>query len=447
MILVGINHILSERQHNPIKLAVIGTGEMGTDILAQTRQMQGVKVLIAADRTPERAAEAAYIAGYKPQQVYIATEIEDVSNVQGDSLAVTNVIELCCELPDVDVVIEATGRPEVTVKAALLAMRNRKHFLTLSVECDITVGHILYKYARRKGLVYSIAAGDEPPAVFELYDFAKALGFEVIAVGKGKNNPLDRWATPQSVAEEARRRGVHPYRLTEFVDGTKTMVEMASVSNATGLLPDVRGMHGPHADLKDLLRVFAPKEEGGILNSKGVVDYAIGDVAPAVFLIFTTKHPRLIRALELRTMGKGPNYLLIRPFHLCSIEVPLSAVFVAIQQRPVMAPYAGPFADVLTVAKTDLAAGTTLDTIGGPHYFGLIEKKSVLQNEKFLPIGLAEGAILAKNVKQGEIISLNDVEPLQHSLLWEVWRIQELWLQGQISEEEAVTLIDRLLIK
>lgn len=452
MILVGINNVLleRERQGDPIAMALIGTGEMGTDILAQTLLMNGMKILVAADKTSERAAQAGYIAGYKQRDIRVvktAEEIEWWTSTKKNRLAVTDDIELCCASPSVDVIIEATGQPEVSVKAALLAVRYRKHFLTLSVECDVTVGYILYHYARRHGLVYSIAAGDEPPAIFELYDFAKALGFEIVVAGKGKNNPLDRWATPASVEDEANRRGVHPYRLTEFVDGTKTMVEMASVANATGLLPDVRGMHGPHANLKDLLKVFTLKNEsGGVLNTIGVVDYAIGDVAPAVFLIFRVQHPRLIRALELRTMGKGPNYLLIRPFHLCSIEVPLSAAFVVVEQKPVMAPYAGPQADVLAVAKTDLVPGTILDRIGGFHYFGLIEKRAAMQTESLLPIGLAEGASLTRFVKRGQPIGINDIEPPQHSLLWKVWRIQELWLQGYIDSDEAFSRLDELII-
>ena len=86
-----------------------------------------------------------------------------------------------------------------------------------------------------------------PPPARSLYDFAEALGFTIVAAGKGKNNPLDRHAKPtdEAWAKEAARRGLNPNMLIEFVDGSKTMIEMAAVSNATGLIPDVRGMHGP----------------------------------------------------------------------------------------------------------------------------------------------------------------------------------------------------------
>lgn len=448
MLIAGMNNTLREleEQRKPVKVSLIGLGEMGTDILAQISLMQGIRVLIGVDVTAEKAEQAARSVGYLPIHVgdHAPDEVASKVITHRSMLLIAEDWRVCTECEEVDVVVEATGRPEVTVRAAVSAINHGKHFVTLSVESDITVGHILYWLARQKGVVYTLGAGDEPPAIQELYEFANALGLEIVAAGKGKNNPLNRWATPADLLEEAQRRGVNPYRLTEFVDGTKTMVEMACVSNATGLVPDVRGMHGPKADLKDLLRVFALREQGGILTRNGVVEYAIGDVAPAVFLIFTTSNKRLIRALNLRTMGTGPNYLLVRPFHLCSMEVPLSAVAAAVFRRPTMCPYKGPIADVMTVAKTDLPPGTVLDQIGGPHYFGLIERAEIVRREGFLPIGLAEGCTVIRQVKKGEPITLADVEPPETSVLWKVWKLQQDWLSGEVSAEEVLRTLETL---
>ena len=78
--------------------------------------------------------------------------------------------------------------------------------------------------------------------------------------------------------------------MTSFVDGTKSMIEMACVSNATGLVPDCRGMHSPRAKIAELLSVFCLKSGGGILEKEGVVDFVIGDLAPGVFLVFSTQN-------------------------------------------------------------------------------------------------------------------------------------------------------------
>jgi predicted homoserine dehydrogenase-like protein len=108
------------------------------------------------------------------------------------------------------------------------------------------------------------------------------------------------------------------------------MIEMAAVSNATGLVPDVRGMHGPLTSRDELNKTFALVGDGGVLTRMGVVDYGIGPVAPGVFLIVRTDHPRLREAMVLRDMGQGP-YTPSGPFHLCSIEVPLTCAMPAIR--------------------------------------------------------------------------------------------------------------------
>ncbi len=144
----------------------------------------------------------------------------------------------------------------------------------------------LKQEADRLGVIYSVGAGDEPSSCMELIEFASALGYTIVSAGKGKNNPLNHDAVPDDYREEATRRNMNPRMLVEFVDGSKTMVEMCAIANATGLVPDVPGMHGPKADRDEMVKVLIPREDGGILHKKGVVDYTIGKgVAPGVFVI------------------------------------------------------------------------------------------------------------------------------------------------------------------
>ena len=102
----------------------------------------------------------------------------------------------------------------------------------------------------------------------ELIEFVSAMGHPIVAAGKGKNNPLNIDAIPDDYEEEARRRHMNVRMLVEFVDGSKTMVEMAAIANATGLVPDKPGMHGPAATLDQLSKVLVPEKDGGVL-SKG----------------------------------------------------------------------------------------------------------------------------------------------------------------------------------
>jgi len=201
------------------------------------------------------------------------------------------------------------------------------------------------------------------------------------------------------------------------------MIEMCAVANATGLIPDVRGMHGPKCNVSELTSVFALKEKGGILNQPGVVDYGIGRIAPGVFVVITTRNKRLIEDLKYLSMGKGPNYLLYRPYHLCSIEIPLSIARAVIYQEPTIVSSGRPVAEVITVAKRDLKVGQKIDGIGKFDIYGSIERAAVSQQENLLPLGLAEGAVLKSKVKKGDYLTLSQVE-FEESILMNLWKLQ-----------------------
>jgi len=267
----------------------------------------------------------------------------------------------------------------------------------------------------------------------------------VVAAGKGKNNPLNRHEVPTdpAVQKEAARRGLNPYMLVEFVDGSKTMIEMAAVANATGLIPDVRGMHGPETDRDHLCETFALKQDGGILNKFGVVDYGVGRVAPGVFLIIHTDHPRLREAMVLRDMGDGPYYTLFRPFHLCSIEVPLTCAMLAIRKQSNMVPMDRLAAEVFAVAKRDLQPGDELDGIGGTAFYSLIDSYETARDEDLLPIGLAKGANVIRPVAIDTPITCADVE-IQPSTIYSLRQLQDRWMAGSIQENELLQEIDGL---
>ena len=335
--MIGLHLELQERaqQNNPVKIGLIGAGQMGTDVVAEVTVMKGIDVVAIADINLSRARDAYAIALAKGEIIEVNSAGEADAAVSSGKKVITNDYRTITGMKTVDVMLESTGVPEIGARAALRSARNGQQLSMMNVETDITVGPILNWYANKKGVLYALAAGDEPAACKELYDFANSLGFTIVAAGKGKNNPLDRYARPDdsSWAKEAARRGLTPNMLIEFVDGSKTMIEMAAVSNATGLVPDIRGMHGPDTNRDELNKAFALKEHGGCLNKLGVVDFGVGKVAPGVFLIVTTGHPRLREALILRDMGNGPYYTLFRPYHLCSIEVPLTCAMLVIRKK------------------------------------------------------------------------------------------------------------------
>jgi len=446
--MIGMNEELAAREAagNPVKIGLVGAGQMGTDVVAQVRMMKGIEVVIAADIDIERARNAFRIGLSETNLVEAGTPREADEAVAEGKKVVTEDYRVVTDMERIDIMLEATGVPEMGARAALRAARNGHRLAMMNVETDITVGPILNRYAKKKGVLYALAAGDEPAACKELYDFADALGFTIVVVGKGKNNPLDRHAKPtdECWAKEAARRGVSASMLIEFVDGSKTMVEMAAVSNATGLVPDVRGMHGPTTSTDELHKTFALKEHGGILSRTGVVDYGVGRIAPGVFVIVTTPHPRLRDALVLRDMGNGPYYALLRPYHLCSIEVPLTCAMLVIRKKSNMAPLERLVSEVFAVAKRDLRQGDVLDGIGGCTFYGLIDRYEIAQKERLLPIGLAKGAVIVRSVPKDRPITLDDVQLHEPSIILSLRRLQDEWMAGKANERQLLDAVDEL---
>ena len=167
------------------------------------------------------------------------------ASIEQGKVGVMEDANLLLESGLLDVVIEATGLPGIGAELGIKAMEQGKHLVMMNVEADVTIGTYLKSQADRLGVVYSLGAGDEPSSCMELIEFVSAMGHKIVSAGKGKNNPLNTDATPDRYQAEADARNMNPRMLVEFVDGSKTMVEMAAIANATGLVPDKPGMHGP----------------------------------------------------------------------------------------------------------------------------------------------------------------------------------------------------------
>lgn len=417
---------LQEREAagKPVVVSVVGAGQMGTEIISQIGEMVGMDVSVVVDLTFDRAA-AGYTHSRKKAEVVKTDDLKEAEKAvaAGKQVATTN-YRIATRLSRVEAVVDATGQAEMGAAVAMDSFDHKKHVVMMNVECDVTIGPMLHRLARNAGVVYSLAAGDEPAACVELYRFANALGFEIVAAGKGKNNPLNIYSTPAMEQAKADARKMSARMLCEFVDGTKTAVEMAAVSNATGLVPDLRGMHGAKATVPELNKVFIPKTEGGVLSRKGVVDFAIG-VHPGVFLVVTTDNERIKEGLVQRDMGEGPYYTLYRPYHLCSIEVPLTIAQCVLYNESSGHPLGGLVSECIAVAKRDLKAGETLDGIGEYCYRGSIELASVAKVERLLPLGLAKGCVLKVDVPVDTVITYDMVDSTKETILLQLRRIQD----------------------
>ncbi|HTM78152.1 MAG TPA: NAD(P)H-dependent oxidoreductase [Devosia sp.] len=412
--LTGIARDLAARAETgkPIRVGVIGSGEMGTDLVTQMSLMTGIEMVAIATRRPHTALAAMTIAyGDDSHGREADTPAQATAAIEMGKIAITSA-ETLVNTPNIDVVIDATGKPGVAADYALQAMEHGKHLVMMNVEADVTIGPYLKKEADRLGVVYSVGAGDEPSSCMELIEFVSALGLPIVAAGKGKNNPLHHDAVPDDYREEAERRNMNPRMLVEFIDGSKTMVEMCAIANATGLVPDVPGMHGPKADRDDMAKVLIPREDGGILNKMGVVDYTVGKgVAPGVFVIVKAEHPRIIERMDDLHIGHGPYYSFFRPYHLTSLEVPLTCARIMLYGRPDMVPLPQPVAEVCAVAKRDLKPGETYDAIGETCYRSYTMTITDARAAHAIPVGLLEGGKVTAWVAKGALLTTANSQP------------------------------------
>jgi predicted homoserine dehydrogenase-like protein len=427
--MLGLNTKLSELEskNEHIKVALVGAGQMGKGMVSQMMLMKGMIPSLVVDINLENAVESFTLAGVSKEDIVIAKNLEDINMaMESNKYIVCDNAEYAAKANLVDVVVDATGVPDIGAKIAMDSIFNKKHIVMLNVEADVVVGPILNKLAKNAGVVYTGTAGDEPGAVKELYDFADASGFDIVAIGKGKNNPVNLESNPDNVREQALKSGVSPKMLASFKDGTKTMVEMTAMANATGFIPDVRGGHGPKAQVNDLPQLYRLKEDGGILNQYRIVDYVNG-IAPGVFIIVTTKLPQVHHEMQYLSMGPGPNYVLYRPYHLTSLETPLTVARAAIYNEPTIIPMDGePIAETITVAKRDLKAGEKLDGIGGFTVYGSIETYDKAKEERLLPIGLVNrNTVIKKDIKKDEYITYDMVDLDTTTLIYKLRQLQE----------------------
>ena len=428
--MLGINDKLRKRESEgkPIKVGMAGAAFIGKGMAAQLSVMHGMDLAAIADHNLAQAEEAFGLFGISREGIILTDQVGKAQDaITRGKKVITASYELLAQLQALDVVVDTTTSPRIGARVGLACVKAGKDIVTLNIEADVTCGRILSRLAQRARIIYTVSSGDEPGAIKELYDFVDGLGMIVVAAGKGKNNPLDREANPDTVASEAAKDDMDPAHVASFFDGTKTMIEMATAANGTGLYPEVRGMHGPQATVATLSQVFCLKQEGGILTNRGVVDYSLGgDIAPGVFVIGYTENKHIRRDLAYLKFGKGPNYAFCRPYHLWFIEAPLSVARAVIDREKVIISLDEPAAEVVAVAKKDLSPGEMLDGIGGFTTYGIIDRANDAKDGGLLPIGLAEGARVLRSVGKGGMITYKDVELPENEAVVILRRLQDL---------------------
>ncbi len=410
---------------NPVRVGLVGAGKFGTMYLSQATRTPGIHLMSLADLDPDRAhAACARVGGYDTSaDGFDAARRAGTTHVTDDPMALIAADGL-------DVVIDATGNPAAGIAHALSAIEHGRHIIMVNVEADALAGPLLAERARRAGVVYSMAYGDQPALIAEQVDWARASGFEVVAAGKGTKyldgyhhvTPDDVWQHYGLTPEEARAGGMNAQMFNSFLDGTKSAIEMAAVANATGLTPAPAGLSFPPCGVHDLPHVMRPQSEGGALHHKGQVEvisseerdgrHVTGDLRWGVFVTFEAPSAYVrtcFREYGLLTDATGRYSALWKPYHLIGLELGISVASAALRGEPT-GQADGFRGDVVAAAKRDLEPGDRLDGEGGYTVYGRLMPAADSLAAGGLPIGLANEVTLKNAVSRDTPLTWNDVE-------------------------------------
>ena len=315
-------------------------------------------------------------------------------------------------LENSDLIVECSGDAIYATETIDKIVKANIPVVTMNSEFHVTTG----SYFVDKGLVTE-AEGDQPGVEAILHEEAIAMGFKPLAYvnikGFLNENPdrkeMEYWGGKSNLSLEM---------VTSFTDGTKVSIEQVLVANGLGAGLIQEGLVKLEDD--DMLH------GGTILANKAkalgypVSDYLLSSKLPAgVFLIVEHDEDQK-DALRYYKLGEGPYYVLERTYHLCHLEIIKTIKRVLMGGGVLLNNGANPQYSVAAIAKHDLQAGDTIDkAIGSFDVRGTAI--TIADHPHHVPIGLLAKATLKKDIKEGEIVTFDDVV-LPESLALNIWK-------------------------
>ena len=405
-----------EDYNKEIRIAFIGCGKFVSMFLAQYNQLKKIKIDSIIDLNIERAKENCRKSGLSEKTI-------DEINFLNDLDSALN--------RDIEIFIEATGNPIVGTVHAVKIIKNKKHIILVNVEADVTCGKYLSDLAKENNVICSMAYGDQPSLILEQVEWARLNGFSVVCAGKGtKYHPTFEYSTPNTVwghygltKERAElESGMNPKMFNSFLCGDKSAIEMCAVSNAANLKCPNNGLTFPPVGVYDIAKKLIPKSVGGVIDYEGQVEVISSidenkkdipnDLRWGVYIVIKAENQYVKNCFKDYGMvtDKTGNYSAIwRPYHYIGLELAQSIYSIALDRKATG--FTKQYnAEVASYAKKDLKIGEKLDGEGGFCTRGKLINSIKSKNENVLPLGLTDRAILKKNIKKDQIISLDDVE-------------------------------------
>lgn len=424
------------------KVGILGAnGGFGYSFLAQLVMVDGIILRVLCDLNSNKSAQLLIELGYSAERFRFCDSMKDIEKAkhEEDVILILNNAHLLSYC-DIDVLVEATGVPEVSAQVAENCLLGSIHVCMVSKETDSVIGPYLYALAKKNQLVYTIVNGDQPANLVQLISWTKTLGLEIIAAGKSSEydfiyNPeskefsyLAQNASIPSLAQTWNLTSLDTLKRRKEIlssypqSATPDYCEMNVVSNVTGLLPACDNLHYPICRIKELADVFIPKEDGGILEKTNVLDVFIhlrrpdeASFAGGVFVIVSCHNRSVWDLLKEKghIVSKNGKYACIYlPYHYMGVEAPLTVI---LAHRLGISYSAGCTRVSLMVGRAirDFKKGEVLSTAGHHHTIEGVECM-LLDCEKAthnaIPFYLAANKTLAQNVSKGSILTFDMID-------------------------------------
>lgn len=399
-----------EKRGELVRVALVGAGSMGVGIAWQIGRTPGIALASVTDLDLDAARRAAEAYGGQYAVVGEGDPLPDAGTVLVTETPFF-VLDRAAEL-GIDVMVEATNTIGFAAQACEASIAAGAHVILMNAEVDLALGPLLHHQALQKGVVITSDAGDQHGVLMRMIDEIRTWAFQITMAGNIKGF-LNRYATAESLHYEAQIRNLNPVQCCAYTDGTKLCVEMALVSNATGLKAWVPGMEGPRAaDVHEVFERFDFEKYG----DTGVVDYILGaEPGGGVFVVGRCDDPLQAEYLRYYKMGDGPFYLFFRPYHLCHLETTRAIALAALRGEAVLAPTRGRVSDVYAYAKTDLEPGIAVEhAIGGDEFYGMIDACDEADAHGRVPIALLESeggerAVVKSALPQDRPLTYDDI--------------------------------------
>jgi len=354
---------------------------------------------------------------YKVGKILTRSTIEERSDFPSNENMTNEIDDL---IESSDLIVECTGDAIYACETIDKILKVNIPVVTMNSEFHVTVG----SYFIDKGMVTE-AEGDQPGVLAALHEEAVAMGFRPLVYGNIKGF-LNHNPSLEEMKYWGGKSGISLDMVTSFTDGTKMQIEQTLVANGFGTTIAQEGLIGLEND-DDL-------EGGSILAKKAkeigepISDYLLSSKLFAGVFLTVEHDANQAEGLRYYKMGEGPFYSLLKPYHLCHLEIFKTIARVFDGKGVLLDNGKNPTISTVTVAKRDLASGERIAKgIGSFDVRGIAAK--IKDHPNHVPIGLMKDAVVKRDVPEGAILTFDDVK-IPESLALSAWKSIEAKVLG-----------------